>query len=203
MKTLEAEFIANYDKTGNHNFQLLKRNENVALYKRSRPTGEVFAYEVFRIRTVKEGTLLPGGTKVMESYEKYPYKNGFGKWGKCCKALESAEKYFTSITEELKVSPPEETGDDDEETGTIAINIDNDATSTGKRGRKAIDRSLVVFPETQFTMKHLVELNPKLSQAFLYVHLRSLLGVDYKVDGTFSQGKGKPTVLYSKINRNN
>ena len=201
MKTLEAEFIANYDKTGNHNFKLLKRNENVALYKRSRPTGELFAYEVFRIRTVKEGTLLPGGTKVAESYEKYPYKNGFGKWGKCCKFLDKAENYFDSITNELKVSPPEDILDADDE--TVTIEATTATVSAGKRGRKAIDRSIVVFPESQFTMKHLAELNPKVSQGFLYVHLRSLIGVDYKVDGTFSQGKGKPTVLYSKINRNN
>lgn len=97
MKTLENQFVANYDKCGNNTFTCVKRNDKAAIYERTSPDGGFPAWEVFAIKVVKAGTKLPDGNKVTESYEKYPTKNSFGRWAWFTTSLERAIKHFDRI----------------------------------------------------------------------------------------------------------
>lgn len=97
MKSLENQFVANYDKCGNNTFTCVKRNDKAAIYERTSPDGGFPMYEVFAIKTVKAGTKLPDGNEVKESYEKYPTKNAFGKWAWCTTSVDRANKHFDRI----------------------------------------------------------------------------------------------------------
>ena len=71
--------------------------------------------------------------------------------------------------------------------------------AAGKRGRKAKDRSNLKIPKDKFTMKQLELLNPEVSFALLYQHIRALLNIEYKIVESIGGKRGKPTLVYAPI----
>jgi hypothetical protein len=197
IKQLETSFVYNADHTGPQTFELVKRCEKAAIYKRTRPNGQIFAFEAFRIRIVPAGTALPGGLVVEQSYEKYPRKDGFGKWGACTKTLESAEKKYDTIVKELATPAADADSEVDADSDEPAIIA---SATPGKKGRKMRDRGEIKFPPGKFTMLRFVEHNAAMgvSQGFLYQFLQSVMGSKVKVVDTIP-GRGKPKMVYEAI----
>jgi len=79
MKLLRVDFTTNADKMGDTDFHQLRKEKNVALYRRHTLTGALVGFEVFQVKTVPAGTLLPNGVTVQENYESYPRSKSFGK----------------------------------------------------------------------------------------------------------------------------
>jgi hypothetical protein len=98
MKSLQKTFQTNADKMGTHQFTLIKRTSTVAMYRRDWLDGKLHSYEVFKVKTVKAGAPLPGGSFVQEDYESYPGKGGFGRYGYSCKTLERANHWFEHLS---------------------------------------------------------------------------------------------------------
>jgi len=198
MKKLQVEFQSNADQTGLHTFKQLKRSTNTALYQRTRKDGTTHSYEAFKIKIVKAGTVFAkGATPVAEDYESYPGKGGFGKYAYSCKTLERAQlRYDELLRSEIALD------DADDDIVIVADGEKNQSVNkvaTGKRGRKAVDRSSLKIPKDKFTMKQLELLNPNVSFALLYQHIRALLDVQFKIVGTLQGGRGKPTLVYAAI----
>jgi hypothetical protein len=108
---MQVKYITNADKCGDHLFELVKREGNVHIYKRTVvETGKVFGYEVFVSKVVKAGTIFVKGGKPTESdYESYPGKSGFGISAWFCSTLENATTRFDEIIKgKLKVEDVEE-----------------------------------------------------------------------------------------------
>lgn len=198
MKKLQVEFQSNADQCGLHTFKQIKRTANTALYQRIRKNGTTHSYEAFKIKIVKAGTIFAKGAKpIEEDYESYPGKGGFGKYAYSCKTLDRAEMRYEEL---LKAQIAFDDVDDDAVEST-----DNEKkqsvnkVAAGKRGRKAKDRSNLKIPKDKFTMKQLELLNPEVSFAFLYQHIRSLLNIEYKIVESIGGKRGKPTIVYAPI----
>jgi len=193
MKKLQLKFQTNADGCGLQTFIQIKRNTNSALYSRQRADGSIHSYEVFKVRLVKKGAPLPGGLFVEEDYEAYPGKSAFGKTAYSCKTLDRAEiRYEELLKAKIDADAAEEADED------ISHTKSSDA-SPGKRGRKAVDRSGLNIPKDKFTIKQLHLLNPNVSFALLYQHIRGLLNIEFKIVATLQGGRGKPTLVYEPI----
>ena len=179
MKTLEKEFVMNADKTGNHTFKQLRKEDGVALYERVRPDGSHFDYEVFVVKTVKAGTALPGGKKVEEDYEQYP---GAAQWGKTAwspASLGAAEEKFDQLVAKLK----------------------SEAGLPKRRGRKSKAPASITLPKGKFTMKVLIE-KTGLTQPVLYLRIKALMqaGKVVEVGRVKSEsGRGRAQVVYKAV----
>lgn len=198
MKKLQLEFQSNHDQCGLHTFKQIKRSSNTALYQRIRKDGTTHSYEAFKIKIVKAGTVFAkGATPISEDYESYPGKGGFGKYAYSCKTLAHAEQRYAELLKS-QVAIEDVEGDEDAVEGVVKKDqsVNN---STGKRGRKAKDRSTLKFPKDKFTMKQLELMNPEVSFAFLYQHVRSLLNIEFKIVDSLTGKRGKPTVVYAPI----
>lgn len=198
MKKLQVEFQSNHDQCGLHTFKQIKRSNNTALYQRIRKDGTTHSYEAFKIKIVKAGTVFAkGATPISEDYESYPGKGGFGKYAYSCKTLEHAEKRYSELLKS-QIAIEDVEGDDDAVESVVKKDqsVNN---STGKRGRKAKDRSTLKFPKDKFTMKQLELMNPEVSFAFLYQHVRALLNIEFKIVDSLTGKRGKPTVVYAPI----
>lgn len=199
MKKLQAEFQSNVDQCGLHTFKQIKRTSNTAIYQRIRKDGTTHTFEAFKIKVVKAGSKLPGGNVVAEDYEAYPGKSAFGKYAYSCKTLEHAERRFDEL---LKSQENIDTVDtDDVESEVVGSKKDNSVKSVvkGKRGRKAKDRGSLKIPKDKFTIKQLEFLNPDVSFAFLYQHVRGLLNIEFKIVETLGGKRGKPTIVYGPM----
>jgi hypothetical protein len=198
MKKLQVEFQSNADQCGLHTFKQIKRSANTALYQRIRKDGSTHSYEAFKIKIVKAGTVFAkGATPISEDYESYPGKGGFGKYAYSCKTLAHAEQRYDELLKS-QVAIEDVEGDEDAVEGVVKKDqsVNN---STGKRGRKAKDRSTLKFPKDKFTMKQLELMNPEVSFAFLYQHVRALLNIEFKIVDSLTGKRGKPTVVYAPI----
>lgn len=69
---------------------------------------------------------------------------------------------------------------------------------TGKRGRKPSTFILIIPQDKEFSMNDLVASHGKTS-AFIYNHLKKLIGTKIKVSRQLSTGRGKPTNFYTAI----
>ena len=189
MKDLQKEFQSNVDQSGLQTFREVKRNEVAAIYQRIRSDGTTHSFEAFRIKIVKAGAALPGGLKVLEDYVSYPGKTSFGKTAYSCKSLAAAEARFDEIVKKAAELD--------------AIAVEEEAASgdeAGKRGPKNKDRSTIKVPQDKFTMKQLHALNPEMSFGFLYLHVRNMLNIEFKIVDSLRTGqRGKPTILYAPI----
>jgi hypothetical protein len=201
MKTLKEEFQMNADMTGVQTFKQIKRTPHAAIYQRIRHDGTTHSFEAFRVKVVKAGTKMVTGDLVLEDYEPYPRKGSFGRIASSCKTLEQAEKmfaFYVSITGRDEINGEEI--DETEIPGADVKGLPHKEPTSGKtRGRKAIDRSIIVFPKEKFTMKQFSDMNPDVSQGFLYLHLQTLIDTEYQVVGRMTGGRGKPTLIYDKI----
>jgi hypothetical protein len=206
MKDLEKSFKTNADGSGLQTFEQVKRNDIVAVYKRIRDDGTTFGYEVFYIKIVKAGSPLPGGGVVAEDYVSYPGKSAFGKTayfypdlnsalakfdemnkhreGLAAQALLEADKNYVKPAKPVKQKPVSDSGE------------------PKKRGRKStIDKSKIKIPVKgeRFEMKILESMNPDISFASLYNHVRSLLGIQFSVVDKITGSRGKPKIVYTVL----
>lgn len=169
MIKLPSEFVENADKTGTQTFKLIKRTDKVALYQRIRKDNTTFAWEVFRIKVIKKGTVIYD--KVLED-DKEQYgsvtKKKFGRYDiHCCKFLDQAEAIYDRLNKEFDDSTDEEELD-----SPTPERGNNDAP---KRGRKAKQIKMPIpCKGEKFTMKKLMLISGE-SQPNLYVRLKSLL----------------------------
>jgi hypothetical protein len=100
MKEIPKQFVCNADKSGDHTFTQIKRDDLVFLYQRAPvETNKVKGYEVFVAKVVPQGAPLPNGTAVSESYEQYPGAAAFGKTAWYFNHISGAEKRFAELVE--------------------------------------------------------------------------------------------------------
>jgi hypothetical protein len=184
-----------YGDAGARIFTQVKRNEKVALYRRTvESTGSYDGHEVFLIKMRHKGDKLPGGMVEAEDREVYPSANSFGRtaWGMGGAA---AEAKFQELTDKVNgvVHEPEETPEEDAQ--------ENEAPSDAPkhRGRPKREMPTFVLPDGEFSVKELAASN----------------GVEYVVAYQFvkqEEGKtviptrserraarGKETQLYKKV----
>lgn len=197
MKKLQVEFQTNADMTGLQTFKQIKRTSNTAIYQRIRKDGSTHSFEAFKIKVVKAGSKLPNGGVVAEDYESYPGKSSFGRYAYSCKSLEQAERRYDELLKSQEVFDTVES-DDDDESADVKNNTEN-TVAKGKRGRKAKDRKSLKIPKDKFTIKQLELLNPDVSFAFLYQHVRGLLNIEFKIVETLGGKRGKPTIVYAPM----
>lgn len=185
MKKLEKRFKLNADKVGDNIFTLVKREDKVAIYERSRSDGTVKSYEVFIVKTVEKGTPLPNGKQVEETYESYPGSASFGRTAYDCKNLDQAEDRFVELQRKVKNS--EESAEESKRTGKP------------NRGKRAKVKSVVNLPKGKFTMKMLIN-DTGLTQPQLYPMVKQWLADSLievvetvrRVEG----GRGRPSIVY-------
>jgi hypothetical protein len=196
MKNLQLEFQTNADQTGLQTFKQIKRSNNTALYQRVRKDGTIHSYEAFKIKIVKAGTIFAkGAVPVSEDYESYPGKGGFGKYAYSCKTLSQAEQRYDELVKSQIVVDDVE--DDDTVVGTEKKV--KSVTYGAKRGRKTKDRGALKIPKDKFTIKQLELMNPEVSFAFLYQHVRAMLNIEFKIVDSIGGKRGKPTIVYAPI----
>lgn len=184
MKNLELTFVMNADKCGNQTFTQLRREGNIVLYRRT-PVGSntIHSFEVFLVKTVKEGAALPGGGTVTETYESYPGKAAFGRHAWSCGTLKSANARFDSLVKgQLPVVEAET-----EETETVPV----------IRISKGAPRRKLNFPSQPFSQKELAAFNGIDNYKEVYTDLQRFLA-----DGTLIKGakresaRGKSAQLF-------
>ena len=188
MKKLEKQFVSNNDKVGNNNFELVRRQGNVAIYHRTDMNGNHRSYEVFIVNVVKAGASLPGGGTVKETYEQYPGSAQFGRTAYDCKTLERAEERFDELCK--KVMEREQAAEDDRKNGVVR-----------RRGRRSKTTKVnVVMPSkgSRFNMKMLIA-ETGLTQPRIYPMVKQWLsdGLISVVESVKSEtGRGRPSLVY-------
>jgi hypothetical protein len=198
MKKLQVEFQSNADQCGLHTFKQIKRTDNTALYVRIRKDKTIHSYEAFKIKIVKAGTIFAKGAKpIEEDYESYPGKGAFGRYAHSCKDLAHAEQRYDELLKSQIVLDTV-TDDEDDVDGGEKSKLDN-KSAAGKRGRKAKDRSTLKIPKDKFTMKQFQLLNPDVSFAVLYQHVRGFLNIQFKIVASIGGKRGKPSIVYAPI----
>ena len=201
MKKLQVEFQSNADQCGLHTFKQIKRTANTALYQRIRKDGSTHSYEAFKIKIVKAGTVFAKGAKpIEEDYESYPGKSAFGRYAYSCSDLAHAERRYDELLKSQVVL--DDVAEEEDEGNVVEKKQSEKKATAGKRGRKAKDRSSLKIPKDKFTMKQLELLNPDVSFAFLYQHIRALLNIEYKIVESIGGKRGKPTIVYAPIDMN-
>lgn len=190
MKMLQKEFTANYDKCGNNVFTQLRKENGVAIYKRTRPDGIVKGYEVFIVKIRKKGDKLPGGLVEKEDRECYPGAASFGRYAYACKTEAQAETRFDELVAKLKASA-DAAADADSET-------EEPKEVTPAKPKKA--KVEVKAPAGKWTMKMLVA-ETGMSQGNLYPIVKQMLttGMIVEVERVAAGGRGRPSVVYQTV----
>ena len=195
----EVEFVENKFVPKKGHFHLFERsyaNEN------RRHDRSVHSYEIFLASRHAKGSERYG--KVYDDdTEYYPGKSYFGRGlAKCCGRLDLAQNYLQEIIEKCRKNQLPIEQEEEEEIQVKIIHDSKAAVSDGRRGRKALDASGIVYPNDNFTLVEFAELNAgKYSQSYLYVHLRGLVDA-----GKFAvvtalkkeNQRGKPTLVYGR-----
>lgn len=197
MKMLQKEFTANYDKCGNNLFTQLRKENGVAIYKRTRPDGTVKGYEVFIVKIRKKGDKLPGGLVEKEDRECYPGAASFGRYAYACKTEDQAETRFDQLVKKLNgiADDVEDIDDVDGDEDTVAKDKPKKAS-----GRQAKAKPVIKTPSGRWTMKMLVT-ETKMTQGYLHPIVKQLLtqGVIREVERVASGGRGRPSVVYETV----
>lgn len=170
---VQTQFITNADATGDHVFTQVKRTGNVCLYSRTRvENGRVFGYEVVILTVMKAGTVFAKGAEPTKTdAESYPGGQSFGKKAWFFPTLESAQACFDRVV----------------------------------NGKSEIQEESIVeesntIPEGEFTAVEFSTANclPPVGKG--YSILQSLLADGkIKVSRREQRGRGRPTVLYTKV----
>jgi hypothetical protein len=175
MKQLEQTFVKNCDGCGNHTFTQIRREGNIAAYRRNRVSdGSIHTYEVFLVKTVKAGSKLPGGGIVAEDYEQYPGASAFGRhawsisWGPG--GLKRVNDLVDSLLKGKEEILPVVEG---EEMETVPV----------LRVSKGAPRRKLDFPSVPFTQKQLAAHNHIDNYKEVYTDLQRFLS-----DGTLVKG---------------
>ena len=190
MKLLETEFVKNCDLSGNDRFIQLKKEGNVALYRREHMDGEEKAFEVFQFKTVLEGAGQRGGGTVKESYEQYPGGKAFGKTAWYISggnAIERAHEMFDNLVRgkvEVELEP-EEAEETDEVVPVVKVS-------------KAPMKDGLTFPKGPFTQRELATHNKLENYKVVYSDLmKGLANGKLKVSGERPSIRGKPAKLFT------
>ena len=192
MKELDINFVANADKSGDNRFIQIKKEKDVALYRREKRDGSLKGFEVFLFKTIQTGALLPGGNVVQETYQSYPGGKAFGKTAWYISgenAAERAHEMFDSLVKgKVQVEP--ET-DETEETEEI-VPVVQVSTAPMKDGLK--------FPEGPFTQKMLAAFNGFDNYKVVYSDLmKGLNSGKIRVFGERPAARGKPARLFQLV----
>ena len=193
MKSLELEFVANYDKCGDHTFKQLMRQGNVALYDRQSMEGRSLWHEVFVFKTIKAGTPLPGGNTVPEDYEQYPGKSAFGKTAWAIAGGDYAKRSLAKFNELVKKAADLLKESEDE--------ADADASPSVPVVKVEKQTSSINFPAGKFTHSELAEFNGK-TRSQVYFVLQDMIKAGVIISaGTRrpESGKGKACNLFEKV----
>jgi len=190
MKILEKTFVMNADKCGDHTFTQVRRENNVAAYRRnSVATGRFHTFEVFLIKVVKAGAPLPGGGTVAESYEQYPGASAFGRsaWsmgGEEKAALKVTMKKFDEL---LKSKSPVVVEETSTEVETVPV------------ARVAKGEVTLKIPDQPFTQKELAAFNGIENYKEVYSDLQKMLASKaLKIVGQREVTRGKAAKLFGK-----
>lgn len=207
MKDIPNHFVSNNDKSGNCNFNLVKKQNNVYLYQRTYMDGKHYSYEVFISKFIAKGTPLPGGVFEKEDRMQYPGSSQFGRTAYDCRDICQAEDRF----DELLVKSKQKS--DNKELSLRTGKVIKGRTSNshkvvvvkakgGKRGRKRHDFKFQLPDVNQtFTMKQLVS-SSGVSQPLLYLRLQELIRNNKViVYGSFRKegARGKSQIIYKVI----
>lgn len=178
----------NADKCGDHRFILVKRTEDVAMYRRERLDGIIKSYEVFIVKKRYKGDPLPGGNVESEDRECYPGSASFGKIAFDCKTEDRAEVRYEELIKKVNLSNQAK----------------EEAVKSGKsvkRGRKAKTEVKVEIPRGRFTVK-MMTTDTGYSQPVIYQIVRKWVddGI-IKVVGEFREegARGRAQVLYDTV----
>lgn len=199
MKQLALEFVKNCDKNGNNKFTQLRREGDVALYRRETLEGHLVGYEVFRFKTILKGTPGRGGIIVDEDYESYPGGKAFGRCAWFIGGKDAETRSMTKFTELVtgKVEVIESDEDEDKEIeGTLipVVRISVVSEAPVKDGFQ--------WPNTPFTQKQLASFNGFENYKVVYSDLmKGLSRGIIKVVGTkqTTNGKGKPAKIFVRV----
>ena len=190
MKTLSTDFVQNADKSGKNRFLQIRREKDIAIYRRETIEGSLVGFEVFRFKTIQEGAKLPGGLTVSETYESYPGGKAFGRnaWffgGVGCE--ERATQRFAELVQgKVEVVEPEEV--DTEELKLIPV-LRVVSSKPVKSGLK--------FPEGEFSQKELAAFNGFDNYKVVYSDLQKFLTSGVLVKGSQrNSARGKPAQLF-------
>lgn len=191
MKILEKTFTMNADKCGNHTFTQVRREKNVAAYRRNAvDSGRFRGFEVFVVKVVKAGAPLPGGGVVAEDYEQYPGASSFGRsaWSMCGNekaALAATMQKFDELLKGKAVVVAEEPAVIEGETVPVARVVKGEVT--------------LKIPDQPFTQKELAAFNGIKNYKEVYSDLQKMLATKaVKVVGQREVTRGKPAKLFGK-----
>jgi hypothetical protein len=184
---LQAEFVMNADKSGDHVFTQVKREGNICLFKRSglsdgRPKG----YELFKVKVVKAGTKLPDGSAVAADYEQYPTGRMFGKSALNIGGMDAevrADEMFTKWLVQPEVN---------------SLNAETGEPKT--RARKSVnDNAVYVIPDKEFTQADFATANgmPPRGKVYGVLQAQVTKGLVNSL-GLRKAGKGRPTAFFVK-----
>ena len=194
MKLLKTEFIKNCENSGDNRFIQLKKEGNVALYRREHIDGREKGFEVFQFKTVLAGSSFRGGITVQETYESYPGGKSFGKTAWYISgenAAERAHEMFDRLVKGKVEVEPETEEDEPEETEEI-VPVVKVSMAPMKDGLK--------FPEKPFTQRELAAHNGLENYKVVYSDLmKGLNSGKIRVFGERSAPRGKPARLFQAV----
>ena len=192
MKELTKEFVMNADKSGDNRFVQVKRENNVALYRREGMDGSLKGFEIFFVKTVKAGASLPGVGKVEEDYEPYPGGKTFGKTAWFIGGINAVERAHKQFDELVKGESVVEVASEEEEANSEVVPVVKVSSATIKEGLK--------LPEKPFTQKELAAANGIENYKQVYSDLQKLLSAGrIKVSGHRDSTRGKSAKLFEEV----
>ena len=192
MKLLETEFVKNCDLSGNNRFIQLKKEGNVALYRREHVDGREKGFEVFVFKLKPAGSPMRGGGFEAEDREPYPGKSAFGKTAWYISgenAVDRAHEMFDSLVKgKVEVEPEtEETEETEEIVPVVQVS-------------KAPMKDGLKFPEKPFTQRELATYNGFENYKVVYNDLmKGLNSGKIRVFGERTAPRGKPARLFSVV----
>ena len=176
-------------------FTQVKRNEHVALYRRTvEATGKYDGHEVFLIKVRHKGDKLPGGLVEAEDREVYPSANAFSKiaWQMGLGACEQKFQEMTDRMNGIVHEKPEEPEEEEAETPAAA------GEEPKHRGRPKKELPTFVLPDGEFSVKDLAAAN-SVEYVTAYQFVKQEEGKTIVPTRSERRAeKGKPTQLYSK-----
>lgn len=188
---VQTSFITNADATGDQIFTQLKREGNVALYRRDRvSTGHTFGFEVVVLKTVKAGQPLPGGNVVKADYESYPGPSAFGRSAWFFMSEADAELKMDKVIKTLSTTVPVDVEStevvEDVLVPVVEVKKKNDATW--------------VIPNGEFTQADFAKANGLPERGTVYNILQSVINKGLvKLIDRRKIGGGRPTSFFSAV----
>lgn len=195
----QTQFIMNADCCGDMIFTQIKREDPVALYRRTRMDGRFFTNEVVILSVVKAGTIFAKGSKPTETdYESYPGAKSWGKKGWDCPNYPYALQKFDEVV--AKLAEKNRVVDDIDDADDTIVNVATIAKKASKRGRKSKKQIDIQPLPNEWTMKLLMASSGQ-CQANLHPIVKNWLkqkkiAVVGKIK---AEGRGRPSLVYKTI----